>query len=66
MTKDNVVYFKFKSEQQVSGEFFEIMACSNCKNKTFTHKYINNDDYATAFCAACNQEIGKIGFVDDN
>ena len=64
MSKDNLIYLKFRNETQES-EFIEIMACSICKNKTFTHTYINSE-YPTVKCAACGNVCGQVGWVDND
>ena len=63
MTKDNIIYLKFRNENQTS-DTIEILSCVVCKNKTFTNTYINSD-YPTVKCAACGNVCGNVGWVDN-
>lgn len=61
----NVVFLKFKSEQQAE-DTMAFLACSNCRNKTYTHTIDRPGDYPLVRCAACGSHIGRIGWADND
>ena len=60
----NVIHLAFRNENTES-EFLECLACNNCRNKTFTMTFENNNEFPTVKCAACQSKIGCIGWVDE-
>lgn len=59
----NVVHLSFKGSN-VQDETISIMACSNCKNKTFVVVY-DGSDFPMMKCSACGSHTGRIGWADE-
>jgi hypothetical protein len=60
---DKVVFLAHRSPEQVeSGR--DLLACANCRNKTFLHVCDKPSGFPLAQCAACGQHIGRIGWAD--
>lgn len=62
MSDEKVVFLAFKNDN-LQPEELTMFACRVCRNKTF--KLINDgeDDYPLLRCAACDNQISRIGWV---
>jgi hypothetical protein len=63
MSEDNLILLKFRSPEQTEGTR-DLLACANCRNKTFLHVCDKPEGFPLAQCAACGQHIGRIGWAD--
>lgn len=61
---DNVVHLAFKSPHVVDSSM-SFVACSECKNKTFTLTEDIVGFFPLMRCAACGQHIGRMGWYCD-
>ena len=62
MTNSNIVFLKFRNDSPT--ETREIIACKECRNKTFLALY-DTGDYPRLQCAACGNLIGSFGWAPD-
>ena len=63
MDGGKVVYLKFRSDR-LEDDTMAFLACSACRNKTFTHTIDQVDNFPLVRCAACGQHIGRVGYAD--
>lgn len=63
--RDNVVFLKFKTPN-ADEEGITFTACKRCKNKTFTLIYDRADDFPMVRCAACGNQVGRVGWTDED
>jgi hypothetical protein len=62
---DKVVFLQFRSPH-VEDDMMAFLACSHCKNKTYTLTCDNKDDFPLMRCAACGQHMGRMGWAHDD
>lgn len=58
-----VVFLKFTSDK-IQPDGLTFMACSWCRNKTFTVVY-QDDKFPMMKCAACGNNLGRMGWADE-
>lgn len=61
---DNVIHLAFRSPH-VDDDSCAMMACKNCRNKTFLMLMDQMDTFPMMKCAACDQHIGRMGWTPD-
>jgi len=65
MTTDNKVVFLAFRTPETKTDVEEILACNNCKNKTYVAVYREGaDSFPQLQCAACGSIAGKFGWVE--
>lgn len=63
---DKKVVFLAHSSESVATETVQIMACSECRNKTWVAEYgVKGSDFPHMKCAVCGTNAGYFGFVSD-
>lgn len=60
---ENVVFLAFDNPDAPPAEF-NLLACSDCRNKTFTARYESAEGFPTMYCAGCNRSIGRFGWAN--
>jgi hypothetical protein len=60
---DPVVFLAFDNPKADRVGAIDMMACSHCKNKTFTAVFSDTKPYPMLRCAACTQDIGRFGWA---
>ena len=63
--KDNVVFLAYDNPDAPPAEF-QMLACVDCRNKTFTARYEGEERFPTMYCAACNRSLGRFGWAGDD
>jgi len=61
----NVVFLAFSSDK-VEPEGWGCHTCKRCRNKTFLLVDNGAEDWPMLRCAACGDNIGKVGWASDN
>jgi NMD protein affecting ribosome stability and mRNA decay len=61
---EKVVFLKFRSDK-VEDDAMAFIACSHCRNKTYT-LMDQPKGFPLLRCAACGAHIGKVGWADDD
>jgi hypothetical protein len=61
----NVIHLKFRSPH-VDQDMIGYLACSHCKNKTYTLVEDEVDNFPLMRCAACGNHIGRMGWAHDD
>jgi hypothetical protein len=64
MSSENVIRLDFRSKGVVEDER-AMLACKTCRNKTFKLTYENPKNFPLLQCAACDEEIGRMGWWHD-
>jgi NMD protein affecting ribosome stability and mRNA decay len=59
-----IIELKFRSPHVVD-DAMALLACSACRNKTYTLTDIPND-FPLMRCAACGQHMGRMGWYRDD
>lgn len=62
---DNVIHLKFKSPHTEYGEL-SMLACKECRNKTYTLTFDAVDTFPLMRCAACGNHAGRMGWYRDD
>ena len=62
--RDNVIFLAFDNPDALPAEF-QMLACRDCRNKTFTARYEGEGEFPTMYCAACNRALGRFGWASD-
>lgn len=62
---DNVIHLKFRNPH-TEDDMFAMLACSHCRNKTFTFHVDMPDHFPLMKCAACGQHMGRMGWAHDD
>ncbi len=63
---DSVVFLAYENENATASEI-QLLACADCRNKTFTARIAPEpDNFPELYCAACNRMIGRIGWAPDD
>lgn len=62
---ENVIHLAFKSPHVVDDQR-AMIACKECRNKTFLLVEDRVGDFPLMQCAACNQHIGRMGWAHDD
>lgn len=60
---EKVVFLAF-SNPKLEPESTSVSACAACRNKTFTVVH-DGHDFPMMKCAACSQNIGRVGWADE-
>lgn len=60
---EKVVFLAFKNEK-IEPEGRDFLACTHCRNKTYTMVYQGNNAFLLAQCAACGNHIGYVGWAE--
>lgn len=60
----SVIQLAFSSGESVV-ERHALIACRECRNKTFKLRYEGDAQFPLLQCAACEAHIGKIGWVHE-
>lgn len=67
MSGDNVVFLNFTSPRvREEPETIAIIACSNCRNKTFTLTSDGGEKFLKLGCAACGENLGRMGWFHED
>lgn len=61
----DVIHLAFKSPHTVD-DSMAFLACSHCRNKTYTLTVDRPGDFALMRCAACGMHIGRMGWAHDD
>lgn len=62
---DNVIHLAFKSLHVVD-DAMAFLACSVCRNKTYTLTEDQPGGFPLMRCAACGQHMGRMGWYQDD
>lgn len=62
---DKVVFLAYSNEK-VREDTQTFVACGHCRNKTFTLIPPPDKGFNMVRCAACGQDIGRMGWADGN
>lgn len=62
---DKVVFLAYSSDK-VEAEGISVRACRRCMNKTFLMIDNGPEDWPMLRCAACGDNIGKVGWAHDS
>ncbi len=62
---DNVLWLEFKSPH-VEDDVLCLLACTYCKNKTFTMTHDKIENFPLMRCAACGSHLGRMGWAHDD
>lgn len=60
-----VIELKFRNPHTVDDDT-HILACKYCRNKTYIFIYDGKDGFPLMKCAACDQHMGRMGWVHDD
>lgn len=61
---DNIIHLAFKSPHAVH-DGMAFIACSVCRNKTYTLTEDRPGEFPLMRCAACGQHMGRMGWAHD-
>jgi DNA-directed RNA polymerase subunit RPC12/RpoP len=62
---DNVIHLAFRSPH-VEDDERALLACKNCRNKTFLMVRDKVDWFPLMQCSACGQHLGRMGWAHDD
>jgi hypothetical protein len=66
MTDDSkVVFLAFSNPVKTLTESITFTACKSCRNKTFTLIHDADSTFPRLNCAACGQNMGRMGYAPD-
>lgn len=61
----DIIYLKFRSPH-TEQDTMCFLACSLCRNKTFTLTEDEVDKFPLMRCAACGKHMGRMGWAHDD
>jgi len=64
LVKTNVVHLAFSNPTPIK-DTFAFYACISCRNKTFLLD-AGNKMFPMLVCSACGNEIGQVGWVEED
>ena len=62
--KEKVIFLAYDNPDVQPGEF-NMLACADCRNKTFTARYEGEKQFPMLYCAACNRSLGAFGWANN-
>lgn len=65
MSEDKVVFLAYSNPTVTAEGSIDLLACRRCRNKTYRHE-CGEGCAALVYCAACNQYIGKMGWIPED
>lgn len=63
MSDEKVVFLAFSNPKVLQSEELSLLACRDCRNKTFTAR-IRDSEMPELYCAACGGSIGRFGWAE--
>lgn len=64
--KGKIVFLAFSNPGlKLEDDGQEMMACTFCRNKTYTMVYDKLSGFPMVRCAACQREMGRMGWTHD-
>lgn len=63
---NKVVLLSFRNEVTTEPDMMAFIACSHCRNKTYTLTEDRVGDFPLMRCAACGVHTGRIGWAKES